>query len=821
VGGYVGASQVSPVSSAQAEDESAGSLSLSKLVIGLIGASLSYALALAKDGKLWLLLWAVGAVGTMVWYIVGYLRFSRALKRTLKSADIFEKHLFNWLGGSKRLKLYRSPAVSTPMLTGLLHPMLVIPDRIYSENMLRDILRHELTHYKRKDLIVKWFAVFVTAVHWFNPVVHLVRHELDRECEMSCDERLLRTMDRDAKQHYGETLLSMAANNSLPRRLVATTFATEKRNLKERLEQIMTYKHMGRTTLALLLVAAMLLVGCGTAVGPDNSNSNANEVSNEAAVTDDTAPQADTVVPTPAATSYANNVTVSTVDELLAAIGPDTSIILTAGTYDLSKASNYGKDSGSDYYSWVECYDGYQLVLNGLDKFMLFGDPGGVTISATPRYANVLSFEQSSNLILTGLTIGHTEAPGECVGGVVSLDNVNTATISQCSMFGCGTVGVEATLSDNIKVLDSEIYDCSYYAVNIVSSSTVLFDGCTFHDNETYVNLFQFANSANVAVINSEVYNNVSHCNMIYSGNSQDVIFAGNKVHDNSADSGLLFFSGYAITIDKCSFENNSGEWYGQSTFSTEPESIKAVNADNKELSKSDFLAMEWSSYDSWAPVEYSTPEVSQSDDGYIHVSTVDEFLAAIGSDTKIYLEDGVFDLTTASNYGSVGGANYSWVDTYVDGPQLVISGVKNLTITGSDVSRALIQAVPRYAEVLKFENCENISLANFTAGHSEGSSKCVGGVLFFNGCSEISVDNLSLYGCGVWGITTYQSENMTVTGTEIYDCSNGDLDLLHSNNLTFENCNFHDNGPDRTVFECNNVTLDGKELESRYDDVA
>jgi hypothetical protein len=61
VGGYVGASQVSPVSSAQAEDESAGSLSLSKLVIGLIGASLSYALALVKERQI--LVCALGSWG--------------------------------------------------------------------------------------------------------------------------------------------------------------------------------------------------------------------------------------------------------------------------------------------------------------------------------------------------------------------------------------------------------------------------------------------------------------------------------------------------------------------------------------------------------------------------------------------------------------------------------------------------------------------------------------------------------------------------------------------------------------------------------------
>ncbi|MDY5564641.1 MAG: M56 family metallopeptidase, partial [Candidatus Limivicinus sp.] len=218
---------------------------LGTLLFAAFGKVISRAKDLISSGDIWLWLWALGALATLLWYIVGYRRFDRALRRSLCRAAPLECRLFRQMGGPARLRLCRSAAVGTPMLLGLWRPVLVLPEREYSEEMLKNIFRHELTHYRRGDLVLKWFAVLVSAVHWFNPMVHIARRELDRACEMSCDERLLRKMDTAGKRSYGETLLTLAAN-SLPRRLVSTSFATEKRNLKERLEQIMTYRKMSR-----------------------------------------------------------------------------------------------------------------------------------------------------------------------------------------------------------------------------------------------------------------------------------------------------------------------------------------------------------------------------------------------------------------------------------------------------------------------------------------------------------------------------------------------------------------------------------------------
>lgn len=767
---------------------------------------------LVSSPDFWLQLWGLGAALSLLWYLGSYFVFSRALGRSMRSATAAQRRQFRDAGAPRSLRLCLSSAATTPMLMGLLHPRLVLPEREYSPEMLRNIFLHELTHYRRGDLVLKWFAVLVTAIHWFNPLVHMARRELDRACEMSCDESLLRHMDIHGKRSYGETLLSLAAAGSLPRRLVATSFATEKRNLRERLEQIMKYRPMSRAGLALLLTATLLLCGCAGALGPGTQ-----EAESPAQPVESSAPEASAAPsPSPIPTPEPRSVTVSTVDELLAAIGPNTTITLTEGLYDLSQASDYGVAQEDGYYSWVNSYDGPELVISRVSGLSLVGE-GEVTISAVPRYADVLSFSSCTEICLAGLTLGHTEEEGQCVGGVVDLTAVDSAIISQCKLFGCGVIGVRSEDSTGVQVVESEIYDCSYSAAQIYTSFNVVFNNCKIYDNETLSSLFYFSTSENCAVINCEISGNTSPVVLDVSY-SPGIYFAGNIVENNPLNGGMFFISGSDVTVEGCSFSGNGGAWYSSSPmFGLDGESRRPVDAQGNELSETQLQSMEHFTVEGWQPKTLDSPSLSPSEDGYIHVSTVDEFLAAIGPNNSIYLEDGTYDLSAASNYGGYGSPYYVWKNTGVDGPQLVICNLRGLSITGGGADKATISAEPRYAEVLAFDNCRDIELSGFTAGHAQEPGTCAGGVLYFNESSNVKVNGCSLYGCGVWGVTAIDSSDIAVKDTEIYDCSSGDINLSGCRNVSFENCDIHDNGLYRIVNNCSNSFIDGEPLCSFY----
>ena len=156
------------------------------------------------------------------------------------------------------------------------------------------------------------------------------------------------------------------------------SFTTEKRNLKERLMQIMTYRTYGRASLTLMLALILLLTGCGMALDPSQTASVTTAEPTEAVSvsTPEPAPLAaigvsDTQDLALSADLPETVIDVSTVDELLAAIGPDRLIRLADGEYNLTKASTYGKAVQNDYWYWESDYDGSQLKLFGIRNLFL------------------------------------------------------------------------------------------------------------------------------------------------------------------------------------------------------------------------------------------------------------------------------------------------------------------------------------------------------------------------------------------------------------------------------------------------------------------
>lgn len=173
-----------------------------------------------------------------------------------------------------------------------------------------------------------------------------------------------------------------------------------------------------------------------------------------------------------------------------------------------------------------------------------------------------------------------------------------------------------------------------------------------------------------------------------------------------------------------------------------------------------------------------------------ITVSTAEELVFALGSNRRILLEEGVYNLTTV---------HPGFVDANVyfgkkhDGWELFLEGIQNLTIEGAGDAQSEIIVEPRYANVLNFLNCSNISLVNIKTGHTEGGL-CSGGVLLFENCADIRIDNTDMYGCGTIGLMLEKVKDIKVTGSTIYGCTMQAMSIRGSSNVLLENCVFRDN---------------------------
>lgn len=223
------------------------------------------ALSALASPVFWTVLWAAGALVCLGRYVWGYRRFAKTLRRTVQEPPEEARKILRTLDPKGRVRLAESPAANTPLLIGLLRPVIVLPPGITDAARLEDILAHELIHARRLDLPYKWWAAAVGCVHWFNPMVHLVRREIARACELSCDEAVVQKMSPDGRRHYGETLLALAA--APPAGLLAVTMCEEKKHLKERLVSLARYRKRGPAAAALAVVLALAVGGCALVKG--------------------------------------------------------------------------------------------------------------------------------------------------------------------------------------------------------------------------------------------------------------------------------------------------------------------------------------------------------------------------------------------------------------------------------------------------------------------------------------------------------------------------------------------------------------------------
>lgn len=211
-----------------------------------------------------------GAAAFLLYQGVSYALFRRTVRRWKR--DVSRADYASLLSDTARDLDVSAPemivceAISTPAVTGLLRPRLLLPHEHYDVQELRYILRHELCHLKRRDMLLKLVLLAANAMHWFNPVVYLMLRQADEDIELACDSAATDGLELPERAAYSRTLL--AAVQSSVRALPATTcFGGTVERLKRRITNVLgAQKKRGLGVVALVL-ALTLTAGCAVSWG--------------------------------------------------------------------------------------------------------------------------------------------------------------------------------------------------------------------------------------------------------------------------------------------------------------------------------------------------------------------------------------------------------------------------------------------------------------------------------------------------------------------------------------------------------------------------
>ena len=198
------------------------------------------------------ILWAAGAFAVFILLIAGNRRFARAI------------------GKPKRLEhdgcplpVYVSETLQSPCLSGVIRPrILLTPAAARSDKVLEMVLLHELTHFRRGDHVWTMLRALTLCLWWWNPLVWLAAKYSREDCELACDEAIVKGMDASRRDDYGMSLIELMRKDTvkaLPLHM-GTAMSTGRKEMEERIKMIVRKrKKFGPAALCMLLAIALML----------------------------------------------------------------------------------------------------------------------------------------------------------------------------------------------------------------------------------------------------------------------------------------------------------------------------------------------------------------------------------------------------------------------------------------------------------------------------------------------------------------------------------------------------------------------------------
>ncbi|MBE5947184.1 MAG: BlaR1 family beta-lactam sensor/signal transducer [Lachnospiraceae bacterium] len=223
-------------------------------------------------GYILLGIWIVGIITIIILVIKSSFRL-RTLKKSARPLQTPEvRRLYHRclveMGIHRYISIYSTAFLKSPIIVGLLKPCIYLPIYLisdYNESDMRYMLLHELQHYKHKDAIASYLMNLARVIYWFNPLVWYALKEMRNDREVACDTSVLKMLEEDDYEDYGNTLINFAEKISLNPFPFATGLGGNMEQMKRRIINIASYEKptfikrlKGMTAFA--LIAVLLLV---------------------------------------------------------------------------------------------------------------------------------------------------------------------------------------------------------------------------------------------------------------------------------------------------------------------------------------------------------------------------------------------------------------------------------------------------------------------------------------------------------------------------------------------------------------------------------
>jgi len=488
------------------------------------------------------------------------------------------------------------------------------------------------------------------------------------------------------------------------------------------------------------------LSGCGKSKAPETEETTAEE---------NTVQESETT--SESAVEDENVIHVNTTQALIESIAPGVEIVLDEGIYNISEfllnIENQESYELTEYMSIAYLDDGPYVSMQCVSDVVIRGKEGECpTLIVDKTTGTYLEFFECENIAFENLCF---QGPGNDGpwGSLLEFwycKNIRVDNVRFENSSAYGVLGYQVT---NLLVKNSSMEKCGAGMTSISQGTDVNFENC------------QVQNCGKAVPVEREL-------SYVVDSYSTTMTFKQCTFSDNALHSGMVCNKPESvITFEQCKFGQN----------------------------ETSLIATESSFYGNIL-FDESCEFEGTLDRNIVVVSSSEELLDAIAPRTTIFLKPGKYNLSKyvekiwPTNQREVWDNTYEYVrpmDCY-DGVELVIEA-DGLAIVGmsKNPKDTEIVVTPRDVNVLAFDSCVGICMANLTLGHTE-MGECSGNVMTFSECEGVVLSNLDLYGCGYYGIDISNYDvgaDYYIFDSVIHDCSAGPFCIYNEGVVNFQNC--------------------------------
>ena len=198
------------------------------------------------------IVWLLGMIGFMGYHAFSYLRMRNRIRRPDSGVRQVEPGICEIDGGH------------LSFVMGLIHPVIYLSSGLDPESR-NVVLCHERVHLQRRDYLFKPAALLICCVHWFNPLVWLAFYLMNMDCEMSCDEKVVKLLGEESKKIYSYTLLEEASGGEWKRYRggsICALLSFGEDHVKNRIRHVLDYRKPPFWMLVGAVAVLVILVVC-------------------------------------------------------------------------------------------------------------------------------------------------------------------------------------------------------------------------------------------------------------------------------------------------------------------------------------------------------------------------------------------------------------------------------------------------------------------------------------------------------------------------------------------------------------------------------